>query len=348
MRKIGIVGAFGFDALDKTTGGQPVKTRELYKALRQEYGEKYVQTVETYEWKSHPLRMLGQLTRCICTCATIIMLPAQNGLSVFAKLLIRVKRKETKLFYDVVGGWLAEKLKDEQDLLELVKKFDGIWVETSSMKAALNELGVNNVTVVPNFKFLKPAPAYCSEYHPKPYKLCTFSRVMKEKGICDAIQAVQEANAEIGEKTFALDIYGPLDESFRAEFANLMDAAPEYIAYKGIEKPENSVSVLRQYDALLFPTHFYTEGIPGTIIDAYSAGVPIITSLWLNSGDVFWEGETGWGYAFNDSTGLKRRILRMNSEPETFFAMREKCLEKANQFAPEAAMAIIKPLLNKE
>ena len=100
----------------------------------------------------------------------------------------------------------------------------------------------------------------------------------------------------------------------------------------------NSVEIVKQYDALLFPTLFYTEGIPGTIIDSYSAGVPIMTSLWVNSGDVFWEGETGWGYPFGEKGGLKKLIVRFLNNPDAFFAMQDMCIDKAKLFSKENAM----------
>ena len=50
--------------------------------------------------------------------------------------------------------------------------------------------------------------------------------------------------------------------------------------YCGIKDPKDSVKTLKNYFALVFPTRFYTEGIPGTIIDAYYAGVPVIASKW--------------------------------------------------------------------
>lgn len=38
----------------------------------------------------------------------------------------------------------------------------------------------------------------------------------------------------------------------------------------------------------------YTEGIPGTLIDAYCAGVPVVSALWLNYVGVFEDEVTGY------------------------------------------------------
>jgi glycosyltransferase involved in cell wall biosynthesis len=53
---------------------------------------------------------------------------------------------------------------------------------------------------------------------------------------------------------------------------------PEYVVYGGVVPFNKSVEVLKDYFAVLFPTYYEGEGFAGTIIDAHSAGVPIIAS----------------------------------------------------------------------
>ena len=348
IHKIGVLGAFGFSSLAEATGGQPVKSRMLYLALCNRYGETNVLYVETYKWRCNPLRMLFQLIRVIRKCSIIIMLPAQNGVKFFLPILIRLKRKKTKLYYDVIGGWIAEMAHRRTKLIDELKQLDGIWVETTSMKKALSEIGVNNVNVVPNFKQLHVIDENRLTRKPsEPYHVCTFSRVMREKGITNAIVSVGVVNKEIGRRVFILDVYGPVDDSYKSEFSRFMSKAVDYAQYKGIVDPEASVQTLQNYDALLFPTEFYTEGVPGTIIDAYSAGVPVITSLWLNSADVFWEGETGWGYPFGDKGGLERQLRRFFENPIMFSKMRKKCTERASLFSCDYAMNRISSIIEK-
>ena len=45
----------------------------------------------------------------------------------------------------------------------------------------------------------------------------------------------------------------------------------------------------------IFPTRFTTEGIPGSIIDSYYAGVPVLASKWNSFDDVIEDGKTGVG-----------------------------------------------------
>ena len=77
--------------------------------------------------------------------------------------------------------------KKRKKLTKALMSFDGIYVETNTMRKALEIQGFNNVYVMPNFKDLNILKESELVYHhTEPYRLCTFSRVMKEKGIEDA------------------------------------------------------------------------------------------------------------------------------------------------------------------
>lgn len=54
-----------------------------------------------------------------------------------------------------------------------------------------------------------------------------------------------------------------------------------------------STEVLKNYDALLFPTYYEGEGFAGTIIDAFAAGLPVIASDWKYNSEIIKQGITG-------------------------------------------------------
>ena len=62
--------------------------------------------------------------------------------------------RNRKLHYVVIGGWLPEFLKNKRLLAKRLKHFDGIYVETNTMKKALIEQEFENVIVMPNCKKL--------------------------------------------------------------------------------------------------------------------------------------------------------------------------------------------------
>lgn len=336
--KVAIVGHFadGKDFFD----GQTVKTRNLYRALAEHYGSESIKKVDTCGFKRRIFSFTARCIKSYFSAENTIILPAHNGVCIFVPLFsfLRILKKR-KLHYAVVGGWLPEFLKKHKFICRLLKKFTGIYVETSSMKSDLEKDGFNNIVFMPNFKYLDVLTAddlvYSTE---RPLKLCIFSRVMKEKGIEDAIKAVTEINKNNGDTIYSLDIYGPVDDGYSERFEELKANFPDYIQYKGKIPSDQSVQVIKNYFALLFPTRFYTEGVPGTLIDAYAAGVPVISSLWVNHKDVFVEGVTGWGYEFGNVTQFKELLLKAANTPDEFLKMKKSTLVEAEKYKPEIAI----------
>lgn len=341
--KVCIIGAFGFDTMP--TGGQPVKTRNLYQLLSEKYGANEVAHIETYGWKKHPFKMIAAVRRAVKQSENVIMLPAHNGVKVFAPLLLRyAKGTSVKLFYDVIGGWLPQKTEADPKLAAQLRRFNGIWVETSSMKNALERQGFSNVSVVPNFKFITPLAAKELPPVEKPYRLCTFSRVMKEKGIEDAVEAVTLVNDDFGETVFTLDIYGPVDENQTEWFDKLQTAFPQYVHYRGCVNSDKSVDVLKAYYALLFPTFYDGEGFAGTLIDAFSSGVPVIASDWKYNPEIV-HGNVGIIYPTGNVESLADILKNIANNPKIIINKKLYCLKEAMRYSPAGVLdAIVKEL----
>ena len=114
------------------------------------------------------------------------------------------------------------------------------------------------------------------------------------------------------------------------------------IQYKGNAPFDKSVEILSGYFALLFPTQYFTEGIPGTIIDAYAAGVPVISSRWKSFSDVIIDGVTGIGYDFYNNNQLEVLLDEIISNPQKITTLKNACVKKAEEFLPRNA---IKPII---
>ena len=287
-----------------------------------------------------PFDVLGALKKT----SNIIMLPARNGVRVYGRLFPFFRRffKNRKLHYVVIGGWLSTFLNKYKRLAKALKKFDGIYVETNTMKRALEAQGFQNIYVMPNCKELDVLTEDELIYPSgEPYKLCTFSRVMKEKGIEDAVNAVKTVNESLGRMVYTLDIYGEVDANQTEWFDELQKNLPEYVRYCGVVDFDKSVDTLKNYFALLFPTHYFTEGIPGTIIDAYAAGVPVISARWESFEDIVDEGITGIGYEFGDFGEFKSLIEKAAIDPSGFLKMKQSALEEMKKFTPEEVSKVL-------
>ena len=339
MKTASVIGhfAFGKTFLD----GQTIKTKILTEELQKKLGQEQVLIIDTHGGLKTLAKAPVQILFALKNSQNVIIFPAHNGLRVYAPLLSRLKRffKNRKLHYVVIGGWLPQFLTKRNGLAKALKNFDGIYVETDTMKSALEARGFENVFVMPNCKKLTVLSENELVYpQGVPYKLCTFSRVMREKGIETAINVIKKVNNQLGYLAYSLDIYGQVDTTQTEWFENLKKCFPEGVRYCGCVDADKSVEILQPYFALLFPTHFYTEGIPGTIIDAYAAGIPVISAKWESYSDVVDEGVTGIGYDFDDVEQFAQLLLNIAENPNTLLEMKYACIEKAENFIPANAI----------
>ena len=345
MKKVCVIGHFGFD--DNLLNGQTVKTKTVTSELERKFSKNEIIKIDTHGGiKRFPMIFFEVIINFVNS-QNIIIYPAQNGLKIFAPMCVILKRLfNKKIHYVVIGGWLTTYLKDHKSVQKALRLFDAIYVETSTMKLNLERSGFSNIILLPNFKDLDILQKGDLIHEvDEPYRFCTFSRVMQEKGIEEAIGAVERINNEKGYIVCKLDIYGQIDEGQMLWFQNLKREFPKYISYKGVVPYDKSVETVKSYYAVLFPTKFYTEGIPGTILDAYAAGVPVVCSKWESYYDVVDDEETGWGYEFSDTEGLYNTLMRIvELKNEKYFEMKMACLNKAERYRPENGIV---PLLKQ-
>ena len=334
MKKIGICGSFDFKTNDH--GGQPVKTRQLYYELCKTVGKDNIEIVEMFKKKR--IKVFCGCIKAIFSCKEIIMLPAHNGLPILTLLLnLFNKLLRRKLHYVVIGGWLPEYLDSHKITAKFLKKnFSGIYVETKFMKSELNHRGFNNVHIFPNYKDIN---VICendlSLVDDSPIKVCFFSRVTEKKGIEDAVRAVMEINSDSKKCLLELDIYGIIDIAFSEKFEELLKASTNYVQYKGIANPNDSVSVLKNYALQLFPTKFRTEGIPGSVVESFFAGVPVVASKWNSFDDVIDDGITGIGFEFGNYDDFKVKLQNLACDYEKINRMKKHCINAAEKYKAE-------------
>src|SRR5690606_13604785 len=93
---------------------------------------------------------------------------------------------------------------------------------------------------------------------------------------------------------------------------------------------------------------YKTEGVPGTIIDAYAAGVPVIASKWNSYKDVIDEDVTGMIFNMGDITSLVNRLEQAYKYPEKILMMKDNCLKKALDCSPDLIINEFLKIINKD
>ena len=254
-----------------------------------------------------------------------------NGLKVFLPLLYFAKKMlKICVYHNVIGGELASYAIRNPKCVKYLKSFDANWVEFSKMVKDLGDIGITNCDVVPNFKELDTKHALKTVSENGKCKFCMFSRVMAEKGISDAIEAVSNYNSG-HEQKIKLEIWGPVEDRYKDEFY-------EYVSYMGCADFNKSVESITDNIALLFPTYWRGEGFPGTIIDAYSAAVPVIATDWNANSEIIRNFETGWVYPNDKVKNLEESIAYAVEHYDEMISMRKNCSLMATRYTSDFVM----------
>lgn len=339
MKKVCVIGHFGIGK--NMLNGQTVKTKIVTDALTEEFGADQVLIIDTHGGIKNVIKAPFHVIKALKVASNIVIFPAQNGVKIYVPLLLlfRFFFRDRKLHYVVIGGWLPMFVLNRKWLTNSLKRFDGIYVETRTMQQALEKQAFTNVYVMKNCKKLKCLSAEeMSCPLREPVRFCIFSRVMKEKGIEDAVEALKAVSGK--GYAVSLDIYGQIDNEQKDWFEKLCQSFPSYVVYKGQVPADKSVETLKGYYALLFPTKFYTEGIPGTVIDAYAAGIPVICSRWESFSDVVLEGKTGYGYNFESTMELVKTIeMLIEKNDEEIMELKRNCVKEASNYSPEVSIS---------
>ena len=100
------------------------------------------------------------------------------------------------------------------------------------------------------------------------------------------IDHILEAALDLKEQ-YEVHIYGPIKQEKYKYFLK------DNQIYKGVLAKEEVLKTLREYDVLLLPTFYEGEGYPGAIIEAYSLGLPVISTYWKSILEIVRHEQTG-------------------------------------------------------
>lgn len=341
MKKVSIVGHFG--GSQKFTDGQTIKTLTLYNELIKKNSDIYV--VDTFYKNKNPMKLIFQIITSLFISKNIIILLSGNGMQfLFPLYSFCAKYFKKNIYHDVIGGNLIEYINKNPKFLTYLNSFKYNFVETNLMKDSLSSVGVNNVLVIPNFRTMKPVLLPKTLPNKGVFEFCTFSRVTKEKGILDAIDAIEEYNSKHRRKC-ALDIYGPISSDFQEEFSRKLATSSVYVCYKGEVSSLNATKTISKYYGLLFPTRWEGEGSAGTIIESFFAGVPVIATDWNYNSEMVTNFENGIIYPSKNIKSLLEGIEWLVDNEKNMMSLKNKCIETSKYYISDKYINQIYQLL---
>ena len=288
-------------------GGVTVKDQLLQSEV---YGPHFVKMLDLAECRRKPLKIpivgLGLIFRLLVAQNVIVGVGAHSRCKTVLKLrsILRGKKGLFGVRVMVMGGNLQKVTKSDKDLKNLLIKCGSVWVETDGMAKALKEQGFQNVKVFPNCRTdrnsLPPREVDAG------VRYVFFSRICKEKGVDDVFEALESSNG-----SFTVDFYGEVADEYKERFWQLMKDHPE-VTYHGVFDAVNGnvYQELNQYDAILLPSRWSGEGVPGALVESKMAGIAAIVSDWNYNAEIVKDGIEG--VVFKDD--LKKVLNEMTPE----------------------------------
>ena len=337
MKKILVLGYFGYET--NKLNGQTVKTRDVFRLVEELAGEGAVDYFDTQSLRRNRLLLLQMFWK-VMRCNTLFYLPAHNNLRVFFPFIFCLaKIFRVKIHYFVVGGWLREFLGNLPLHRWMLRHIEGIHAETKRLKRELEDYyHYSNVDIFPNFRFFEFTP---QESESDKLRLVFMARVTKKKGL-DWIFALADHIAAKGQQAkYSITFFGPVAVDDRQYFDEKV-AQYDFVEYRSTLQPADIHDTLSRYDLMLLPTHYYTEGLPGSVVDAYISGIPVIVTEWKHAREFVDDGKSGYIVPFEG--GLPQMIERVEmlcENRELLRQLKANALVKRMEFAPPSLDGIL-------
>ena len=212
-------------------------------------------------------------------------------------------------------------------LMTSLHKYLGTWREKIDMYICLNDfaknklansslqLSLNQIAIKPNFT---EDIGYQNDHHFDSQSITTqkredfylfIGRLSKEKGIDILLEATKKSGCK-------LEIIGD------GELKELVEKATQThpnIIYHGFQQKDFIINKLKTCKALIFPSIWY-EGMPLTILEAFSAGTPIIASDIDNIRELITNNYNGLHFHYGNASDLAEKIQYFEDKFNTDFS----------------------------
>lgn len=271
-------------------GGATVSLNYLVEYLQKQHFSHDLIDTQTFKkgWKRllNPFYILFPFFIKIFKTNVVFINVSQGGTKTVAPLLfIFTKLFRKKFVFRPFGGamqdhyekyatwqkWLFEKTLLQSDIF---------FLQTQELINYFKNKG-KHILQLPTSRYQAPSH-YLRPNRPFQKRFIFLGHVNRDKGIDYLLQATETLD-----NSFTVHIYGPIhDEKYKAILKKNKH-------YKGLLKKEKVLPTLQQYDVLILPTFYRGEGYPGAIIEAYSLGLPVITTQWRAIPEIVHHEKTG-------------------------------------------------------
>jgi len=209
-----------------------------------------------------------------------------------------------------------------------IKRADLYLVQTKQLVEASHNRHLSQTRWFPNYRLL-PNKKHNGADGGKGERICKkfvyVGHVRENKGMLNLAEA-----ALLLPKEITVDVYGPW---FNDLPINVFTDVPN-ILYKGSLEPDSVIDTISNYDAFVFPTKADTEGHPGVLIEAYMAGLPVVTTDCGSIKEIVDE-SVGIIVEHDNPQALANAMIKLYIEPAYYSRLKTNTKLKAQLFSAE-------------
>lgn len=312
--------------------GETVKNRVLRNYLLAQKDIE-LKVVDTDNFRKNPIVIAFKILKQLPWCEKILVSCSDQGAHIVLSFLRRIHFRK-KIYYFVIGGRLAKRIKEKKWSLKDYEQLEKIYVESSVLNKELIKMGLDNTEIARNFRKVNSFPKKIKEDRDEVH-FVFYGRIMKEKGIEKAIQLVNDLN-KLGIKC-KLDIYGQGKQDYLEKIKRMLN---ENVTLLGEIKPngKKEFEILSKYDVFLFPTEYPGECMPGSLIDARIAGLPVLASSWKYSSEFVDDGKDGLLFEYANYDDMLKKATKMIKN-KNYLKMRNNSAARAKEYICEEVLA---------
>lgn len=135
------------------------------------------------------------------------------------------------------------------------------------------------------------------------------------KGILDFLKVIEIAHKRNDKITGRI-----IGKTFSDKEKEAIDEAVNnnIVRYEGIKTGEDKNNIFNESDLFLFPTFFEHENFPTVILEAFSAGLPVVATNWRGVKDQVHHNENGYLHEVHDVNGMSDSIVKLATDKELY------------------------------
>lgn len=146
----------------------------------------------------------------------------------------------------------------------------------------------------------------------RPCRLVFLARLHMDKGLAEVLDACRGLP-----EPCKLDVFGPgtSDTDF-----SLFDDHPN-ATYRGVLAPRDVPRMLGDHDLLLAPSYCGREGYPGTILEAFQCGLPVVASDWGGVAELVEHEVCGLLVQPRSAEAVRTAVERLLGDPDLYMRL---------------------------